>query len=65
MAALLSIGTKEEQHAVIRFLWAEGVSGAELHCRLSANMETELYRSKVYEWISMYKNGCTSVTDEQ
>jgi hypothetical protein len=28
--------TKEEQRAVIRFLWAEGAPGAEIHRRLSA-----------------------------
>jgi hypothetical protein len=29
MATALSMYTKEEQHDVICFLWAEGVSGAE------------------------------------
>ena len=36
MAAPLSVCTKEEQRSVIRFLWSEGVSGAEIHRRLSA-----------------------------
>jgi hypothetical protein len=35
MAALLAVCTKEEQRAVIRFLRSEGVSGAEIHRRLS------------------------------
>jgi hypothetical protein len=36
MAAPLSVRTTEEQRAVVRFLWAEGVPGAEIHRRLSA-----------------------------
>jgi hypothetical protein len=31
----LLICTKEEQRAVIRFLWAEGVPGAEMYSRMS------------------------------
>jgi len=30
MATPLSICTEEEQHAVIRFLWAESLPGAEI-----------------------------------
>jgi hypothetical protein len=37
MATPLSICTEEEQHAVIRFLWAEGVPGAEIIGRISAS----------------------------
>jgi hypothetical protein len=36
MAASLTSSTKEEQCAVISFLWAEGVRSAEITCRLSA-----------------------------
>jgi hypothetical protein len=36
MAAPLSVCTKEEQRAVIQFLWAEGVPGAEIYRRLLA-----------------------------
>jgi hypothetical protein len=35
-AAPLSICTKEEQRAMICFLWSEGVPEAEIHRRLSA-----------------------------
>jgi len=28
--------TKEEQRSVIRFLWAEGVPGAQIHLRMCA-----------------------------
>jgi hypothetical protein len=31
MAALLAVCTEVEQRAVIRFLWSEGVPGAEIH----------------------------------
>jgi len=37
VATPLSICTEEEQHAVIRFLWAEGVAGAEISGRISAS----------------------------
>lgn len=33
MSALLSGCTEEEQRAVIRFLWSEGVSGVEIYRR--------------------------------
>jgi hypothetical protein len=36
MNSFFSICTKEEQYAVIRFLWADSVPGTEMHCRLSA-----------------------------
>jgi len=49
MAAPLSVCTKEEQRGVTRFLWSEGVTGAEIHRRLyQHNMGTELYHGEVY-----------------
>ena len=36
MAAKLINCTKEEQRSVIRFLWAEGVPGAQIHLRMCA-----------------------------
>ena len=36
MAAPLSVCTKKEQRSVIRFLWSEGVSGAAINQKLSA-----------------------------
>jgi hypothetical protein len=36
MTSPLSICTKEKQHAVIQFLWAEGVPGEEIYRRFSA-----------------------------
>jgi hypothetical protein len=35
MVTPLSVCTKKEQRSVIRFLWSEGVSGAEIRRRLS------------------------------
>jgi hypothetical protein len=66
MAAPLSVCTKEEQRSVIRFLWSEGVSGAETHRRLSAQYRNSvLLQWSVYEWIEKFKNCCTSVTHEE
>ncbi|XP_067000889.2 dynein axonemal assembly factor 4 isoform X2 [Anabrus simplex] len=36
MAVPLSVCTREEERTIIRFLWSEGVPGAEIHKRLSA-----------------------------
>ena len=65
MAAPLSFCTKEEQRSVIRFLWSEGVSGAEIHRRLSAQYgNSVLLQRRSYEWIEKFRNGRTSVTHE-
>ena len=61
MAAPLSVCTKEEQRSVIRFLWSEGVSGAEIHRRLSAQYgNSVLPQRSVYEWIEKFENVRTS-----
>ena len=66
MSARLSIYTQEEQRSVIRFLWAEGVKGAEIHARLCTHYgDNALSRRSVYEWIEMFKNGRTSVMDAE
>jgi hypothetical protein len=66
MISPLSVCTKEEQRAVIRFLWAEGVPGAEIHQRLSAQYgNSALPQHSVYKWIAMFKNGRPSVTDDE
>ena len=65
MAGPLSVCTKEEQRSVIRLLWSEGVSGAEIHRRLSAQYGGSVLPQRgVYEWIEKLKNGCTIVTHE-
>jgi hypothetical protein len=50
MVTPLGVCTKEEQRAVIRFLWSEVVSGAEIHRRLSTQYgNSALPRRSVYE----------------
>jgi hypothetical protein len=45
------------------FLWAEGVPGGQVHQHMCAQYgDNALSRRVVYEWIEMFKNGCTSVT---
>ena len=66
MSARLSVCTKEEQRSVIRFLWAEGVKGAEIHACLCTQYEDNtLPRRSVYVWIEMFKNGRTSVMNAE
>ena len=66
MAAPLSVCTKEGQRGVIHFLWSEGVTGAEIHQRLSAQYgDSALPRRSVYEWIEKFQHGRTSMMDEE
>jgi len=66
MSARLSVCTNEEQRSVIRFLWAEGVKGVEIHARLCTQYgDNALTRRSVYEWIEMFKNGRRSVMDAE
>ena len=66
MAAPLSVCTKEEQHGVIRFLWSEGVPGAEIHRRLSAQYgDSALPWQSVYESVEKFQHSQTSVKDEE
>ena len=66
MAAPLAVCTKEEKRAVIRFLWSEGVPGAEIHRRLSTQYgDSALPRRSVYEWIEKFISGRTNVTHEE
>jgi hypothetical protein len=66
MATPLSVCTKAEQRSVIRFLWSDGVSGAETHRRLSAQYGNRvLLQRSVYEWIEKFKNCRTNVTLEE
>ena len=66
MAAPLAVCTKEEQRVVIRFLWSDGVPGAEIHRRLSTQYgDSAVPRRSVYEWIEKFKSGRTNVTHEE
>jgi len=63
MAAKLTNCTKEEQRSVIRFLWAEGVPGAQIHLHMCAQYGDKVLSHRiVYEWIEMFENGRMSVT---
>ena len=65
MAGPLSFCTKEEQRSVIRFLWYEIGSGAEINRILSAQYgNSVLPQRSVYEWIEKFKSVRTSVTHE-
>jgi len=42
--------TNEEQHGVVRFLWAEGVKPVEIHRRMLAEYgQSTMSQQKVYE----------------
>lgn len=65
MDAPLHVCTKEEQRAVIRFLWAEGVSDADIHRRLLMQYgDSVIPRCSVYKWINKFKTGQTSIRHE-
>jgi hypothetical protein len=58
MEAPLSICTKEELRAVIRFLFVEGVKPVEIIHRMQAQYgDNCLLCSKIYEWIDHFKKG--------
>ena len=62
MDAPLAQCTREEQRAVVRFLWSEGSSGTKIHQRLFAQYgDNALSKTTVYEWIEKFKTGRTSV----
>jgi transposase len=65
MAAPLSDCTIEEQRALVRFLWVEGVKSAEIHRWILVQYGVRtMHQRKIYEWIKRVKEGRTSVTDE-
>ena len=67
MSAPLDVCTEEEQRAVVRFLWSENVSGAEIHRRLQTQYGNNncMSRRSVYEWIEKFKDGRTSVKHQE
>ena len=65
MDALLQDCTIEDQHGVVRFLWAEGVKPVEIHRRMLAQYgQSTMSQRKVYEWVKRFKSGRTPVTDQ-
>jgi len=66
MAAKIINCTKEKHRSVIRFLWAEGVPGTQIHLRMCAQYGDKVFsRRIVYEWIEMFENGRKIVTDAE
>ena len=66
MDAPLAQCTREEQRAVVRFLWSEGSSGTKIHQRLLAQYgDNALSKTTVYEWIEKFKTGRTSVKHQE
>jgi hypothetical protein len=57
MEAPLSLCAKAEQHAELRFLWAEVIPEAEIQRRLSAQYGTRALPQQliVYEWVTKLK----------
>jgi hypothetical protein len=63
---LLFLCTKVEQRAVIRFLWAGSVPGAEMHRWISVQYGSSVMSQRmVYELIERFKNDCTSIKHEE
>jgi transposase len=51
---------------IVMFLWPEGVLGGQIHQRMCAQYgDNALSPRVVYEWIEMFKKGCTSMTDTE
>ena len=62
MDAPLAQCIREKQCAVVRFLWSEGSSGAEIYKRLLAQYgDNALSKRTAYEWIEKFKSGPTNV----
>ena len=56
------ICTKEEQRAVIHFLWAEGVPGVKMHRMISVQYGNSVMSQRIVcYWSKRFKNGRTSV----
>jgi hypothetical protein len=64
MEAPLFIYTKEEQWTVICFLWAKGVSGCEMHRRMSVQCRNSVVsKQSIYKW--RFKNGWISIKHKE
>jgi len=61
----MDVDVQQEQCIVIKFLVAEGVSGADIRHRLLALFKSEtLSRSRVFEWCARFRSGRQSVGDD-
>ena len=64
MDAPLQDCTIEEQRAVVRFLWAEGVKPVGIHRRMLAQYgQSTMSQRKVYDWVERFRSRRTCVTD--
>jgi hypothetical protein len=51
---------------LVHYLWVEGVPGGQINQRMCAQYEDNALSCRVvYEWIEIFKNSCTSVTDAE
>jgi len=58
--------TKEEQRAVIRFLWTEVVKSPEVHRRMLLQYgDNCLAQRRVYEWVELLRIGRIRIVDER
>lgn len=66
MACPLEVSTLVEQRSVIRFLLSEGEKPAKIFSRMTLQYgESCMNRGNFYKWVEQFKNGRTSLTDEQ
>lgn len=66
MASPLEVSTLVEQRSVIRFLLSEGEKPSNIYSRMTKQYgESCMNRGNFYKWVDQFKNGRTSVTDEQ
>ena len=66
MDASLVICTKDKQRAVIRFFYADGVEGVDLHGRMSVQYGNSVKSQRIFcETIKRFKNAHTSVKHEK
>lgn len=64
MFAPLEVCTQEEQRAVIRFLWAEGVDPSDIFRRMNAMYGNSVLKASiVHEWVRAFNKGRTSLMD--
>ncbi|KAG8226586.1 hypothetical protein J437_LFUL007278 [Ladona fulva] len=66
MAGVLNDCTREEQRAVVRFLWAKGLSTEEVHQEMCPMYgDNCLSRKAVYNWIQMLNKGRENIRDRE
>jgi hypothetical protein len=65
MLAVLLDCTLVDQHAVIQFLWSEGIKSSKILRRMLAQYgENFIMQSKLYQWVERLWNARKSVIDE-